>query len=152
MRLRCVSFIALALSAGLSAQPRAWSFEDYGPGRIQLDGLYAPAIGADSAVFADREEAFVAAWQGFVQAIGQHLRDGGFVWGRPTRCFLRVYFDACGMVDRFLYSFPEDAITKEQATRFHALLNGFLAENAFPLSDLEPFSQCGPVVFRDAEP
>jgi hypothetical protein len=152
MRLRCVSFIALALSAGLSAQPRAWSFEGYGPGRIQLEGLYAAAIGGDGAVFADGEEDFIAAWQGFLQAIGQHLKDGGFVWGRPARCFLRVYFDACGMVDRLLYAFPEDAVTKEQAARFHALLNGFLAENAFPLSAMEPFRQCGPALFTDPGP
>jgi hypothetical protein len=147
-----VLFAAFAL--GAQAQKKAMSFDDYGPERSLLDSLYQNAMNADStlAVFGDRQPAFMEAWQEFLGKIGSYLHEHGFEWGGPTRCFVRIYFDASGQVDVFLYSFREGAIDPVKRDRFGTLLNELLATHGFPLTAAVPFSQCGPVTFQDVAP
>ncbi|MBL7964210.1 MAG: hypothetical protein JNM31_10260 [Flavobacteriales bacterium] len=150
MRSTILLLVGVLTSGEALAQPRAWTFNAYGPSRVQLAGLYRPALGGDSAVFAERDEEFIAAWQQFMTMLGTSLKENGFTWGAPTRCMALVYFDACGSVDRFLYSFREGTLDPAKAERFGILLNAFLEQHVFPLKAMEPFSQCGPLVFHDA--
>lgn len=134
------------------AQQRAFTFQEY---RVlnegtSLDSLYRSAMHVDStkAVFRGRTQEFWDAWQAFLRELGDHLKTSGFRWTSDTRLSTRIYFNADGSVNRFLYSFPRDHTDADTQKRFAELLDAFLAEHAIAVQAAEGFAQCGPVLFK----
>ena len=134
----------------LTAQ-RAFQHNDapkYGIRTTQLDSIYKSAIHADStlAVFKSVEDVSTA-YSSLLQAFGNFLSKNNFVWDQKTTGFNRIYFDADGSIDYFVYSFRGTQLSEEQLTRFNELLNLFIQDYHFPLTAKEKFAQCSPVTY-----
>jgi hypothetical protein len=147
----------LVLFAGLcSAQHGAMTIKDYRATHsgTSLDSSYRSALHVDStkAVFGDRKQEFWDAWQDFLGRLGAHLKSNGLRWAQDTQLTTRIYFNADGTVNTFLYSFPRGHTDLEQQKRFGELLNAFLRENRIGATATEGFAQCGPVMFKTSVP
>ncbi len=142
--------MAFALPMLANAQRKAMTIQEYRALHgTSIDSTYRSAIDADStkAVFGSRTDEVIAAWQVYWNELGGFLRDSGFVWELDTRCLARVYFNAEGGVDHFLYSFRAGTLDEVRQQEFDRLLNEFVAGHSIALKAAEPFSQCGPAVF-----
>lgn len=115
----------------------------------RLDSLYRSAIHVDStqAVFQDQQR-FIDAYARMLQELGTYLHAHDFEWPGPVRGFNRIYFNADGRVDHFLYSIRPGQISAEQEARFGELLGDFVKDYRFPLPAPERFAQCGSVVYQ----
>lgn len=131
------------------------SYEAQGGSVELLDSLYPSAMHIDStiAVFHGREREFQIAWITLLQEFGTHLKQNGFVWGEPTRCFNRVYFNKDGGVDTFLFNFLTDEFDPDKEKRFEELLNEYIKGYKLKLDGpaTSQFAQCGPATFMDRE-
>jgi hypothetical protein len=118
-----------------------------------LDSLYPPAMHVESekAVFSGREQEFYQAWSGLLQDLANHLKQNGFEWESPTRCFNRIYFSADGRIDTYLYNFKPGTLSEEEEERFGNLLQAFAKDYQLELADWaeSQFAQCGPVVYQN---
>lgn len=118
----------------------------------ELDKNHPSAVIADSeeSVFLNREEEMFEAWKSLLIDIGQFLHENEFFWGKPTRCFNRVYFSKTGKIEVFLFDF-KTKIDEEKINRFKELLAEFV--NDYKIKIKEPanrkFSQCGMALFKD---
>ena len=143
----------ILLTAFFCTSQRAITFEQakiLGLGPLQLDSIYAPGAHADStlAVFGTRQDAYIRAYQGMLQDLGDFLKKNGFVFDKPTKGFNKIYFNMDGYVDHFLFSFRPDQLTAEQESEFHRLLEEFLKTYQFPMQAEKSFSQCSPVTYQ----
>ena len=152
-------FFLMALGLGICAPAQScMSFEDYTNSgqRIELlDSLYPSAMNVDpeKAVFNGREKEFSQAWVGLLQDLANHLKQNGFEWEEPSRCFNRVYFSETGKIDAYLFRFMQEALTEVEEKRFTVLLNEFVADYQLKLVEAAPskFAQCGPVVYQNPQ-
>jgi len=143
----------LLISLTIFAQ-KAMTFEDAEKNGIrisQLDSIYPSGLHADStkAVFWDKQDEFIKAYQKTLQDLGAYLKANNFSWDKQTRCFNRIYFSKDGTIDYFLFNFSKDAITPEREKQFAVLLNKFVKDYRFPLSATTGFAQCSPVRYSD---
>src|SRR5690349_17483313 len=83
--------------------------EKQGNSYKRLDGIYPSALHLNPilAVFKtpQEQENFQKAYIKFMQDLNAFLKANNFSWGKQTTCFNRIYFNANGVVDYFLYSF-----------------------------------------------
>jgi hypothetical protein len=136
------------------ASQKAMTFnaaENQGIRLTYLDSTYRSGLHSDStkAVFGNKQEDFINAYRQLLQDLGSHLRVQGFMWGKETKCFNRIYFSQDGAIDFFLYNFYKDQISTEQEKVFDAHLNQFIKTYRFPLKADTKFSQCSPVRYND---
>ena len=116
-----------------------------------LDSTYRSARHADTAqaAFAGREQEVAAAYGQLLQALGKYLHGHGFVWGKLTKGFNRVYFRPDGTIDYYLYNFRSGEVTAEKEAEFRRLLGEFIKTNRIALTGRMPFAQCSPVTYVD---
>lgn len=135
-----------------------FSFKDAGKHGIsigQLDSTYQSAIHTDisQAVFKTDEEqnSMAEAYGKLLNDLGQFLSKNKFRWQKPTRCFNRIYFNADGGVDYFLFNFigkDEDKPSMEIQLEFERLLNLFIKDHKIAMTATKPFAQCSPVTYN----
>lgn len=118
-----------------------------------LDNSYKSAVHSnpDSAVFKSPEEQteLQKSYVRLIRDLSSFLKSNNFKWEKPTKCFNRIYFNATGKIDYFLYDFPKDQIAPEKEKEFGRLLNLFAEEYKFPLKANENFAQCSPIKYTD---
>lgn len=136
------------LSTQLEAQ-KAFQHNDaskYGIRTTQLDSTYKSAIHTDPtlAVFKNIDEVSKA-YDKLLQDFGTFLYKNNFYWEQKTTGFNRIYFNADGRIDYFVYSFRGTPMSTEQLGRFNELLNLFIQDYRFPMTATEKFAQCSPV-------
>lgn len=126
--------------------------EKQGNSYKRLDGIYPSALHLNPilAVFKtpQEQENFQKAYIKFMQDLNAFLKANNFSWGKQTTCFNRIYFNANGVVDYFLYSFPSGQITPEKEKEFERLLKLFLKGHKFTVTAKENFSQSSPYKFN----
>lgn len=117
-----------------------------------LDSTYRSAVHADTsrAAFPGREQEVAVAYGKLLQSLGSYLKQHQFAWGKPARCFNRVYFRPDGRIDYFLFNFRPGEITLEQEAAFQKLVADFCRTARLGLTNRVPFAQCSPVTYRDA--
>ncbi len=156
-RLFLAYFTVTLLGCKAQSQQKVYTFSEAagkGLSAVTLDARYPSAIhvDADSAFFKTDEEqdAWLVAYSGMLQEFGKFLSKNNFKWDKLTKCFNRVYFNADGTVDYFLYNFlgkQEDRPTEVVEQEFKRLLELFLMEYQLPLSTRGKFAQCSPVTY-----
>lgn len=119
-----------------------------------VDEQYKSAIDADSskAVFTNEAdvEKHIQAYKDFLFGLGEFLEKNGFYWQDNTRCFNRIYINADGTVDYFLYQF-KTKLPESKEHEFSALLEKYISENKFGITAQENFAQCSPVVYPKSD-
>ena len=117
-----------------------------------LDSLYLSAIHIDStkAVFKSKEESdsLMHCYTRFLREFGRYLRQNDFNWEQTTRCWNRIYFNAGGAVDYYLFDF-KTPISDEKMTRFKALFTSFAETHKIGITAKVNFAQCSPVTYTD---
>ena len=84
-------------------------------------------------------------------------RDYQFKWEQPTRSFNRIYFNADGTIDYFLYNFQttnvktEDQLSQEKQNEFNRLLNLFIKDYKISVTAKTKFAQCSPTKYMPRE-
>ncbi len=125
--------------------------QERGISRQHLDSVYKSAVfpsDTAKAVFKTEEEmeAMHSAYVSLIQDFGKFLSDHDFVWSQPRFCFNRIYFNANGTIDYFLYGFKgEDKIPEQKKEEFNQLLNLFIQDYKIQITSYRGFAQCGPV-------
>lgn len=118
----------------------------------RLDSLHPAAVHVDTTlgVFKGREQEFMEAWKNFLTDFGAFLNENDLQWEEPTRCFNRIYFNADGTIDTFLFAFKEGEVSEARQERFRELAYRFAADYKLQLDSNAPgkFAQCGPVVYQ----
>jgi hypothetical protein len=121
----------------------------------KLDSTYKSAIHSDTtmAVFKTEKEQVQLqdAYQKLLQALGNYLSAHSFYWEKPTRCYNRIYFNASGKIDYFIYNFlgKEDVKPSQvQEAMFKTLVQQFIKDYVFSLKANEKFAQCSPTVYQ----
>jgi hypothetical protein len=114
-----------------------------------LDKAYQSALHNDStkAAFNGHSKEFTEAYISLLKELGSFLKKNNFSWAKQTRCFNRIYFNKKGEIDYFLFDFPELEEVKEQ--EFERLLNQFIQNYKFPMTNGVKFAQCSPVKYSD---
>jgi hypothetical protein len=119
-----------------------------------LDSLYRSAVHGDTslAVFKTEKEqdALQQAYVKLLQDFGKFLSENNFKWEKSTKCFNRIYFNADGTIDYFLFNFlgkAEDKPYEEIVKEFQRLLNAFISDYQFSLTSKSKFAQCSPTTF-----
>lgn len=152
-----ITFIVLTSSLQCLAQHLGMTFQEAekkGLSYQHLDSIYTSAVHSDTslAVFKSEkeQEALQQAYYKLLQDFGNFLSKNNFNWEKPTRCFNRIYFNADGTIDYFLYNFlgnPEDKPANEIEKEFEKLLNVFISDYAFALKAKTKFAQCSPTTY-----
>ncbi len=122
----------------------------------KLDSIYKSAVHSDTslAVFKTKpEEATLQqAYIQLLQDLGKFLSLNNFKWDKATRCFNRIYFNAEGNIDYFLFNFlgktAEEKPSEQHRKEFQRLLNLFIKDYKFALSAKVKFAQCSPVTYK----
>jgi hypothetical protein len=124
----------------------------------QLDSVYKSALHNDStkAVFKSEIEQvqLQKAYRQLLQDLNSYLSQHDFKWEKKARCFQRIYFNADGKIDYFIYNFKlksvaiTDLISEKQEEKFNELLNLFIKDYTFNIKAKEKFAQCSPTVFQ----
>ena len=86
-----------------------------------------------------------------LQDFGMFLSDHNYKWDKSTRCFNRIYFNADGTIDYFLYNFlgkPEDQLSDERQNEFNKLLNLFIKGYRINVTARVKFAQCSPTTYK----
>jgi hypothetical protein len=122
-----------------------------------LDSEYKSALHSDPslAVFTSNEDQvkMQESYHKLLKDLGVFLSDNNFDWENPTKCFNRIYFNADGKIDYFLFNFLGAGGEKPNAlkeARFQELLNSFIQDYQFPLKPDIKFAQCSPVTYMPA--
>jgi len=152
-----LAIIIILLTIGIFASGQdCKTFQDYkrdGQKISDLDSAYPSAIHVDTtiAVFYGREKEFYGAWVSLLQDLAQHLADNGFLWGNPTWCFNRVYFNKYGKINTFLFNFKTSQVDEDKQDTFTALLTSFAKDYKLKINGPAEsnFSQCGPATYMD---
>jgi len=153
--------LAIAIANGQHLALTFQEAEKQGKGHSQLDSIYKSAMHTDTsqAVFksAAGQQAMTEAYVQLLRDFGKFLSANNFKWERPTRCFNRIYFNADGSIDYFLYNFlsqgvkTEDQLSPQKQTEFNRLLNAFIQDYKIPLTAQSKFAQCSPVTYMPKE-
>lgn len=149
--MKLLPLFLLILSAPFTNAQEAFPFNDAALHNTRislLDSTYKSAIHSDPtlAVFQNQEEV-VTAYQSLLQDFGSFLAENNFRWEQNTTSFNRIYFDADGSIDYFLYQFRGTQLSEEKQARFNDLLNQFIQTYRFPLTANLKFAQCSPVTY-----
>ena len=89
-----------------------------------------------------------------LQDFGKFLALNQFKWPGAVKCFNRIYFNANGSIDYFLYDFttknvePKDRLFPEKQAEFNRLLNLFIRDYKIALTAKTGFAQCSPVTYK----
>ncbi|MFN3917452.1 MAG: hypothetical protein ACK4K0_06895 [Flavobacteriales bacterium] len=157
IRANFIITVLLTISFQTFGQQRGLTFqnaEKQGISIKHLDSVYISAVHTDTslAVFKTEteQEAMQQAYIKLLQDFGKFLLENNFKWEKPTRCFNRIYFNADGTIDYFLFNFlgkledkPAENIEKE----FQRLLNVFIADYKFSVTAKTKFAQCSPTTY-----
>lgn len=145
-----ISFQTFGQHLGLTFQ----NAEKQGISIKHLDSVYTSAVHTDTslAVFKTEsaQEAMQQAYIKLLQDFGKFLSENNFKWEKPTRCFNRIYFNADGTIDYFLFNFlgkPEDKPAENIEKEFQRLLNVFISDYKFSLTAKTKFAQCSPTTY-----
>ena len=135
------------------AQTKVISFRDAKNAGISiphLDSIYKGAVNSnkDLAVFKtiDEQQNLIKAYTSFIQSMAYFLKQNNFVWEKPVRSYNRVYMNADGTVEYFIFQFGEQ-LSPEKETEFLRLVSLYTKENKFPITAHERFAQCSPVQY-----
>jgi hypothetical protein len=122
-----------------------------------LDSNYVSAVHTDTALAVfktqNAQQEFSAAYTAFIQKLASYLNANGFEFNQEQRCFNRVYFDANGKAEYFIYSFsnkgidPKNQVADERQVEFERLVTLFLQQEKIAVQSAVPFAQCSPVVY-----
>ena len=119
---------------------------------LLLDSLFPSALHADSsiAVFFNREDEFISAWNSFLLDFGIYLSEYDFKWSKTIKSFNKAYFNKNGTINTFVYNFRNGDLTNEQAEHFQILLENFSKNYKLKIKEnaKRNFSQCGPTKYR----
>ncbi len=123
--------------------------EQQGISISRLDDQYMAAVHSDpsKAAFAEREQEVVNAYRSLLTDLNLFLLRNNFGWAVDTRCFNRIYFNANGTIDYFLFQFAPGAIAPAKERQFERLVTAFIRDYQFPLTHALPFAQCSPVTY-----
>lgn len=156
--MKTIVFLGLLITAAFHSfgQSKAMAFQEAEKQGIllkNLDSMYKSAVHSDVklAVFKTAEEQanLRNAYVDFLQNLASFLKTHQFKWDKQTRCYNRIYFNATGRVDYFLYNFSREQISAEKEAEFGRLLNLFIKDYKLSLTANEGFAQCSPVKYSD---
>lgn len=149
MKIACLIWVSAVVCHGQKLATSFQRAEQRGISVSQLDEKYRSAVHADSskAAFPGREQDVAAAYRSLLTDLNAFLTANNFRWETNTRCFNRIYFDATGTIDYFLFNFAPDAIEPAKEKRFEELVMAFVRDYRFPLTHTLPFAQCSPVTY-----
>jgi hypothetical protein len=153
-----VLFALMFLCSTVYAQPVVASFEqakDDGIRIEHLDSTYKSAVHFDTtkAVFksAKQQKKVMREYSKLFEDLGKYLSEHDFYWDKQTRCFNRLYFNADGTVDYFLYNFlgsGEQLPSPEKQKQFETLVSAFIREHKVDLKANEKYAQCSPITYQ----
>lgn len=119
-----------------------------------LDSIYQSAVHSDTslAVFKTDEEQKLlnTAYTKLLQDFGHFLKSNNFIWLKDTRCWNRIYFNADGSIDYFLYHFTGTAEVQppiSMQVEFDRLLNIFIQDYNIQITAKVKFAQCSTVTY-----
>ncbi|GBL35750.1 hypothetical protein EMGBS15_13450 [Filimonas sp.] len=96
------------------------------------------------------QDAMIQGYTRLLQDFGKFLSANRFTWGQPTRYFNRIYFNADGTIDYFLFNFlgnTEDKPSEENQTEFQRHLNLFIKDYKISVTAKTKFAQCSPTTY-----
>lgn len=152
---KAILAMSILLPALTYGQKVATTFQDatnnMGISIEKLDETYQSALHADStkAAFRGKEKEFMNGYFSLLSDLSKFLKKNNFIWGKQTRCFNRIYLNKNGEIDYFLFNFKEGEIEKAKEEEFKNLLNTFIQNYKFPLTNGVNFAQCSPVKYSD---
>jgi hypothetical protein len=113
-----------------------------------LDSSYKSALHSDSlqAVFYKDQDVFIKQYQQLVQELGKQLKQNGVELPAGTKFFHRLYFNASGKLDYYLFKFKDQSISAEQQAQFEKAVTAFFNTYTFPAK--KKFAQCCTVMFE----
>ena len=94
------------------------------------------------------KDSLIHAYCNFLQDFGKYLKKNNFKWDAPAKGKDRIYFNADGYVDYFLFNFKTE-ISDEKLIKFKQLLLEFVKTHKIGISAPERFAQCSPFTFMD---
>ena len=158
MRTIFFMFILMALSITSIAQKkhRAYveSFSVATPQGVvsKVNSTYKSAIDitdSSKCVFksAKDQDSLGKAYNKFLMEFGRFLSAHGFKWEQTTRCWNRIYFNADGYVDYYLFDFKTE-ISNEKLLKYKELFTEFSDTHKIGITASESFAQCSPVTFQ----
>jgi hypothetical protein len=139
--------IALSVQSQIVTSTKA--AEEKGIRISDLDSSYKSALHRDSsqAVFYKDQESFIKQYQQLVQELGKHLKQSGVELPTDTKFFHRLYFNASGKLEYYLFKFKDQGVSTEQQVKFEKAVNTFFNSYTFPLK--KKFAQCCSVRFEN---
>jgi hypothetical protein len=119
-----------------------------------LDSIYPSALHNDTtkAIFKTvaEQQLMEDATEKMVKDFTAFLKENNFNWSQRTKVFTKVYFNAKGTIDYFLYSFlgkDEEKPSIEVQRTFDSLLNVFIKKYKWSISSKSNYSQSIPTTF-----
>lgn len=110
----------------------------------QLDSMYTSALHQDTgkSVFNHQAERFISCYTSLIQEFGRFQKNNGFIPQQPLKYFHRLYFNAKGELEFYLYNFTPNSVTPQQEEIFIKNCVLFFKTYNFPISAQAPFAQC----------
>ncbi|XWW45018.1 hypothetical protein JYG30_20110 [Fibrella sp. USSR17] len=146
--INCGLLLLLVLSINSAVAQKCMTFSQAQKAGIfeSLDQTYKGGLNSDTtrALFKD-PQAYITAYQGFITGLALFLKEHQFKWGKPVRCFNKIYFSPAGRVQYFLYNFKPGELAPAQEKAFARLLGTYIKTAQFGLPSTAPFAQCSPV-------
>jgi hypothetical protein len=150
---RYIVLLVFVCNSQVFAQTKIFLFRDAkkeGISIAHLDSTYKSAVHANKelAVFKTPEEqqSLQKAYYSFIRSMASFLTKNNFVWDSPVRSYNRVYMNADGTVEYFIFQFGEQ-LSPEKETEFLRLARLYTKDNKFPITANERFAQCSPVQY-----
>ncbi|MCU0420961.1 MAG: hypothetical protein MUC38_15025 [Cyclobacteriaceae bacterium] len=149
MKITGFFFVAALACHGQKLATTFQRAEQRGISIAHLDERYMSAVHSDpsKAAFAGREQEVANAYRSLLSDLNTFLATNNFGWAVDTRCFNRIYFNANGTIDYFLFNFAPGAIEPAKERRFEQLVTAFVRDYQFPLTHALPFAQCSPATY-----
>ena len=129
--------------------------------REELRRQYPPAFTYDSitkqysrngVVNSDEQfSQFILTYQLFLSGLSDELKRQGFSFDKEYRTFCLGFYSEEGYAEYFIYKFLGDEPSPAAQREFERILTEYLSETPVGFVGWRPFSQCGPVVFKQAD-
>ena len=119
----------------------------------ELDSIYQSAFNAadtSRSVFKEEEvlNKFQEEYVKMLRSFGTFLSENDFKWETSTKGFNRIYFNADGSIDYFLFRINEENFPEERLNEFQRILNLFIQEYKLDITAPKKFVQCGGINYK----
>lgn len=149
-------FVVLIASLTIYGQDRVFSVEEltrFGLSMQQLDSIYKNSLPASDSINPLFDQGYFdtvvePARLLLLQQAGGYLSKNDFRWGEPVKLWNRIYVNADGSIDYFVYHLMS-SIDPKQELELKKQLNAFLKGEKLPVKSSKKWSLCGGVVWKD---